>query len=112
MPPQSSPAEPAGAGIPESRLSGPYPVGEYAAALREKLRSFARVQLIGELSNLRVARARVYFELRDGSGAIPCSAWRNDWEATCARAGATPQDGMQVVVAGGCDYYPGSATSS
>ena len=38
MLPASSPAEPAGAGIPDSPLSGPYPVGEYAAALRNRLR--------------------------------------------------------------------------
>jgi len=98
-------------GIPDSALPGPYPVGEYAAKLRAKLRSFAHVQLMGELVNLRPSRARVYFELRDAGGAIPCAAWRADWEAMIARAGA-PQEGMQVVVAGGCDYYPGSATSS
>ncbi len=98
-------------GIPDSSLPGPYPVGEYAAALRTQLRSFARVQLMGELVNLRPSRARVYFELRDAGGAIACAAWRQDWEAMVARAGA-PEEGMQVVVAGGCDYYPGSATSS
>jgi exodeoxyribonuclease VII large subunit len=107
--PVSAPA--AGAGIPESRLPGPYPVGEYADALRSKLRSFARVQVMGELVNLRLSRARVYFELRDATGAIACAAWRKDWEEMIARAG-TPAEGMQVVVAGGCDYYPGSATSS
>ncbi len=112
MPSASSPAGPAGAGIPGSGLRGPYPVGEYALALRGKLRSFTRVQLIGELVNLRVARARVYFELRDAAGAIPCSAWRQDWEARCAKEGLTPEDGMQLVVAGGCDYYPGSASAS
>lgn len=105
------PASPATTGIPDSPLSGPYPVGEYAAALRSKLRSFTRVQLMGELVNLRPSRARVYFELRDATGAIPCAAWRADWDAILARAGA-PAEGMQVVVAGGCDYYPGSATSS
>jgi exodeoxyribonuclease VII large subunit len=105
------PASPAATGISDSALSGPYPVGEYAAALRSKLRSFTRVQLTGELVNLRPSRARVYFELRDGIGAIPCAAWRDDWDAMVARAGA-PAEGMQVVVAGGCDYYPGSATSS
>jgi exodeoxyribonuclease VII large subunit len=104
-------ASPATTGIPDSQLSGPYPVGEYAAALRSKLRSFTRVQLMGELVNLRPSRARVYFELRDATGAIPCAAWRADWDAIVARAGA-PTEGMQVVVAGGCDYYPGSATSS
>ena len=100
------------AAFPDSALPGPFPVGEYAAALRSKLRAFARVQLIGELVNLRAARARVYFELRDAGGAIPCAAWRDDWEEMVARAGAAPAEGMQVVVAGGCDYYPGSATSS
>ncbi len=107
-----SPLPAAGAGIPDSGLAGPYPVGEYAAALRSKLRSFARVQLVGELVNLRPSRARVYFELRDATGAIACAAWRGDWEAIVARAGAAPAEGMQIVVAGGCDYYPGSATSS
>ncbi len=29
-----------------------------------------------------------------------------------AHGGGAPAEGMQVVVAGGCDYYPGSATSS
>ena len=99
-------------GIPDSPLAGPFAVGSYAARLREKLRSFERVQLIGELVNLRTARARVYFELRDASGALPCSAWREEWEAMLAATGQAPADGMQVVVAGGCDYYPGSATSS
>ena len=106
-----TPREPVDAGIPDSALAGPFAVGEYAAALRSKLRSFARVQLMGELVNLRPARARVYFELRDATGAIPCAAWRQDWEAMVARVGE-PVEGMQVVVAGGCDYYPGSATSS
>ena len=112
MSPLPSPARPEGAGIPDSELAGPFPVGEYAAALRSKLRSFARVQVMGELVNLRPSRARIYFELRDAGGAVPCSAWRQDWEAMSARAGGAPTEGMQVVVAGGCDYYPGSATSS
>jgi exodeoxyribonuclease VII large subunit len=99
------------AGIPGSELAGPFAVGEYAAKLRGQLRSFARVQLVGELVNLRPSRARVYFELRDASGAIACAAWRGDWEAMVARAG-TVREGVQVVVAGGCDYYAGSASAS
>jgi exodeoxyribonuclease VII large subunit len=121
--PTTPASEPAGAGIPGSGLAGPFPVGEYAAALRRQLRSFTRVQLVGELVNLRSARARVYFELRDSSGAIPCAVWLRDWEAILARSGAAgggenrgvggvPIEGVQVVVAGGCDYYPGSGTSS
>jgi exodeoxyribonuclease VII large subunit len=105
-------ARPAASGIPDSELAGPFPVGEYASALRSKLRSLARVQLVGELVNLRPSRARVYFELRDSTGAIPCAAWLEDWETISARAGGAPAEGMQIVVAGGCDYYPGSATSS
>jgi exodeoxyribonuclease VII large subunit len=100
------------AGIPDSDLAGPFPVGEYAVKLRQKLRSFTHVQLLGELVNLRSARARVYFELRDATGAIPCAAWRKDWETILAHSGQEPAEGMQVVIAGGCDYYPGSATSS
>jgi exodeoxyribonuclease VII large subunit len=99
------------AGIPGSELAGPFPVGEYAAALRAKLRSFARVQLVGELVNLRPSRARVYFELRDSGGAVACAVWREEWEELVGRAG-TIHEGVQVVVAGGCDYYVGSAASS
>ncbi len=121
--PFSAAVTPADPGIPGSALAGPFPVGEYAAALRDQLRSFTRVQLVGELVNLRSARARVYFELRDSSGAIPCAVWRKDWDQILTRGGGgadgggadgggLPKEGVQVVVAGGCDFYPGSATSS
>ena len=109
--PSPAPAR-APAPLAADALPGPYAVGEYAAALRSRLREFARVQLVGELVNLRPSRARVYFELRDAAGAMPCAAWRDDWERIAARAGGAPVEGMEVVVAGGCDYYPGSATSS
>jgi exodeoxyribonuclease VII large subunit len=95
-----------------SGLPGPYAVGDYAAALREKLRGFARVQLVGEVANLRPpTRARAYFELRDAGGAIACAMWRNDWDRLGELAGALT-DGAQVIVTGGCDYYPGSASAS
>jgi exodeoxyribonuclease VII large subunit len=86
-------------------------VGRYAAFLREELRKRARVQLFGEVWNLRDSRAKVYFELRDAGGAMPCSMWRNDWDALGLDADAL-SDGAQVVVAGGPDFYPGSRTSS
>ncbi len=85
-----APNEPVPAGIPDSPLAGPFPVGEYAEALRAKLRGFAHVQLLGELVNLRTARARVYFELRDATGAIPCAVWRRDWDRMLERAGRRP----------------------
>jgi exodeoxyribonuclease VII large subunit len=97
---------------PANLLPGPYPVGRYAARLRDQLRSFARVQLTGEVANLRPpTRARAYFELRDADGAIPCAMWRTDWERLGEVTGLL-SDGMEVVVAGGCDYYPGSASAS
>ena len=107
-----SEAAPTPAPIPGSVLPGPFPVGAYAERLRERLRDFARVQVFGELWNLRTGRATVHFELRDGRGALPCSMWRSDFEALVAALGVEPADGAQVVVAGGCDYYPGSATAS
>ncbi|HWM09726.1 MAG TPA: exodeoxyribonuclease VII large subunit [Solirubrobacteraceae bacterium] len=97
------------AGIPGSTLTGPWPVGHYAAALREQLRGFTRVQVFGEVFSFKAGRAKVWFELRDGVGALPCSMWRKDFEAL----GLEPlADGVQVVAAGGCDYYPGSRTAS
>ena len=51
---------------------------------------------MGEIVNLRPSRAKVYFELRDAGGALPCRAWRAEWEPMCARAGGEPVDGMQV----------------
>jgi len=96
-------------GIPGSLLKGPFAVGSYARMLQEELRKRARVQLFGEVWGFRAARARVYFELRDGEGALPCSMWRADFDAL----GLGPlADGAQVVVAGGPSYYPGSRTSS
>jgi exodeoxyribonuclease VII large subunit len=95
-------------GIPDSQLPGPYPVGSYAAQLKRRLQEFARVQLVGEVWGFRAARARVYFELRDARGALPCSMWRTDFDELAVLL----TDGMRVVVGGGADYYPGSATSS
>jgi exodeoxyribonuclease VII large subunit len=95
-------------GIPGSRFPGPYPVGSYAAQLARRLREFAHVQLVGEVWGFRASRARVYFELRDARGALPCSMWLNDFEQTRV----TLTDGMRVVIGGGCDYYAGSGTSS
>jgi exodeoxyribonuclease VII large subunit len=99
-------------GIPGSTLPGPFPVGSYAQRLRDWLRGRARVQLFGEVWSLSVGRgAKVYFELRDATGAVPCSMWRNEFDALPLDR-TTLADGVEVVVAGGPDYYPGSHTSS
>ena len=86
-------------------------MGAYAAKLRDELRKRARVQLFGEVFGLRTGRARVWFELRDAEGAVPCAMWRDAFEELGLPEGALT-DGAQVVVAGGPDYYPGSRTAS
>ena len=88
------------AGIEGSRLKGPFAVGEYAAALRTRLRELSRVQVFGEVSNLGVRAKAVYFELRDQTGALPCSMWRSDYD----RIGVQLENGAQVVLGGGPDY--------
>ena len=98
-------------GVTGSAFPGPFPVGSYAAMLRDELRKRARVQLFGEVFNLSASHARVYFELRDGAGALPCAMWRDAFDRLGLPEGALV-DGAQVVVAGGPDYYPGSRTSS
>src|SRR5947208_1510461 len=99
-------------GIPGVGFEGPFAVGSYAKALQARMRERARVQLFGEVFNMRRGRgAKVYFELRDGDGALPCSMWRTDFEKLGPAADAVA-DGAQIVVAGGPDYYPGSRTSS
>jgi exodeoxyribonuclease VII large subunit len=98
-------------GIPGVSLSGPWPVGAYAAKLRDELRKRARVQLFGEVWGFKASRARVYFELRDAEGAVPCAMWLQDFEAL-GLAAASLVDGARVVVAGGPDYYPGSRNAS
>ncbi|HZE06394.1 MAG TPA: exodeoxyribonuclease VII large subunit, partial [Solirubrobacteraceae bacterium] len=94
--------------IAESELPGPFPVGVYAAQLKRRLLEFARIQLVGEVWGFRRSRARVYFELRDAIGALPCSMWLSDFESLGIRL----TDGVKVVIGGGCDYYAGSASSS
>src|SRR3954454_25328979 len=97
-------------GIPGVNVKGPFPVGQYAAFLRDRFKEIARVQVFGEVWNLRMPPkgARIYFELRDADGAVPCSMWRNEFEAS----GVQPADGAQGGVAGGPAYSPGSRTSS
>jgi exodeoxyribonuclease VII large subunit len=98
-------------GIEGSALPGPFPVGTYAEGLRDHFRERPRVQVFGEVVNLRESRTKVYFELRDARGALPVSMWNDDVERLRLGPGALA-DGAQVVIAGGLDYYPGSATSS
>jgi exodeoxyribonuclease VII large subunit len=103
------PADRGPAPISDAVEPGPFAVGRYAESLRDKLRGFAHVQLFGEVVNVRATRASVYFELRDRSGGgLPCAMWREAFD----KQRVDVADGDQVVVVGGCDYYPGSGQSS
>jgi len=88
-----------------------FPVGRYASGFRGFMRGRPRVRLIGEVTGLRLSAKAAYFELRDADGALPCSMWRDAWDRMGLPDGAV-RDGAEVVVRGGPDYYPGSATAS
>jgi exodeoxyribonuclease VII large subunit len=109
MPESAHALAPASAGVPG--FPGPYPVGRYSAKLRERISQFASVCLIGEVTGVRIGSPQVWFELRDADGAIPCAMWRNEFD----QLGLGPdelRDGAEVVVAGGCEWYPGGANAS
>ncbi len=111
-PDRAGTAEPeAPRGIDGIDLSGPFPVGRYAHFLRDRFQEIARVQLYGEVLNVRKSRVRVYFELRDGDGSLACSMWQREWEAL-ELPEDSPRDGDRIVVAGGPGFYPGSRTAS
>jgi exodeoxyribonuclease VII large subunit len=98
------------AGVPG--YPGPFPVGRYALKLRDRMRDLARVCVVGEVTGARIGKGpNVYFELRDADGALPCAMWRTDFERTGLSENDL-KDGAQVVAAGGCDYYVGSASAS
>jgi len=107
----AGPASSRPSGIPGVTEPGPFPVGAYAVKLRDELRKRARVQIFGEVWNLKASKAKVYFELRDVSGAVPCAMWRDAFDALGLPADVLA-DGTQVVVAGGPDYYVGGRAAS
>jgi exodeoxyribonuclease VII large subunit len=98
-------------GRPGPDLPGPFAVGRYANAFKDRMRELARVLVIGEVTGMRRSKAQAYFELRDGEGAIPCAIWLSDLERLDLPEGAL-RDGAEVVIAGGPDYYPGGGAAS
>jgi len=96
---------------PGPDLPGPFAVGRYANKLQGWMRERPRVLLIGEVTGVRRSKAQAYFELRDGEGAVPCAMWLNDLERAGLPDGAL-RDGVEVVIAGGLDYYPGGGAAS
>jgi exodeoxyribonuclease VII large subunit len=92
-------------------LPGPFGVGRYSKAFRTELRKMKRVLLIGEVTGIRHTAKQSYFEIRDAEGAVPCTIWADELAKLGLPEGAL-RDGAEVIVAGGPDYFPGSATSS
>jgi exodeoxyribonuclease VII large subunit len=109
VPEQASLAPPLAPGEPD--LPGPFAVGRWAEGFRQFLRRRPRVRLLGEVVNLSRSAKAVYFDLRDAEGAVPCSMWLSDLERIGLADGAL-SDGVEVVVAGGPDYFAGSQRSS
>ena len=99
-------------GIAGSDLPGPFPVGALrrpAARPAAPARAGAAVRRGVEPAPGRAPS--VFFELRDGTGAVPCSMWRNEFETLGRRPSAWPTAPAPWWPAGP-DYYPGSRTSS
>ncbi len=95
----------------EPDLPGPFPAGQWAGGFRNFLRGRPRVRLIGEVVNFSSSAKASYFDLRDEGGAVPCSIWSSDLNKLDLAEG-TLKDGVEMVVAGGPDYFPGSERSS
>ncbi|MGI8674622.1 MAG: exodeoxyribonuclease VII large subunit [Thermoleophilaceae bacterium] len=107
-----TPSTATGAPVAVAGYPGPFPVGRYALKLRDRLREFQRVAVIGEVCGLRIGRGpNVYFELRDQQGALPCAMWRDDFDRQALAEDAFA-DGLEVVAAGGLDFYPGGPQAS
>ncbi|MDQ3728273.1 MAG: exodeoxyribonuclease VII large subunit [Actinomycetota bacterium] len=103
-----------GAGVepsPDPAMPGPFAVGRYAAELQQFLRGRTKVLVTGEITGFRRSRVQSFFELRDSQGALPCSIWNSDLEKLMLDE-ALLVDGAEVVIGGGLDYYPGSATAT
>src|ERR1700710_2551688 len=100
-----------GAARPGPDLPGPFTVGRYANKLKGWMRERPRVLLIGEVTGMGRSKVQAYFELRDGDGAVPCAIWLNDLEKAGLPREAL-RDGVEVVIAGGPDYYPGGGAAS
>jgi exodeoxyribonuclease VII large subunit len=92
-------------------LPGPFPVGRYARKLEEEMKKRARVQLMGEVTGVGRSKKQAFFELRDREGAVPCTMWLDDYERAKLPEGAL-RDGVELVVAGGPDYYRGGSQAS
>ena len=92
----------------ESRCPGPYPVGAYAAQLKRRCRSSR-----GSSWSARCGA----FAPRGRGSTSSCVTRTARCRARCggptsSSSACRSADGLRVVAGGGCDYYPGSATSS
>jgi exodeoxyribonuclease VII large subunit len=70
-----------------------------------------RVDVTGELADVRRTRVQTYFQMRDERGGVPCAIWNNELDAL-ALPDECLRDGAAVVARGGPDYYPGGRNAS
>ena len=101
-----------GSGNPRDPSQKPaLPVGEYANRLKRELQGMDRVEVTGELADVRRTRVQTYFQMRDERGGVPCAIWNNELDAL-ALPDECLRDGAAVVALGGPDYYPGGKNAS
>jgi exodeoxyribonuclease VII large subunit len=75
------------------------------------MRAMDRVEVSGELADVRRTRVQTYFQLRDDRGGVPAAIWINELDALNLPADCL-RDGAAVVARGGPDYYPGGKNAS
>jgi len=66
---------------------------------------------MGEVTGVGRSKKQLFFELRDREGAVPCTMWLDDFEKAKLPDGAL-RDGVELVIAGGPDYYRGGSQAS
>ena len=96
---------------PRDKRTEPIPVGSYAIQLKQDLQTMDRVDVTGELADVRRTRVQTYFQMRDERGGVPCAIWNNELDAL-ALPDECLRDGAAVVARGGPDYYPGGRNAS
>lgn len=110
-----SPEPPPNSVGPEGPVGSPtkpaLPVGEYAVRLKGQLQKMDRVEVVGELADVRRTKVQTYFQMRDERGGVPCAIWNNELDALGLPEGCLT-DGAAVVACGGPDYYPGGKNAS
>ncbi len=100
--PDTGPARPTGANVPE------FSVSELSAAIKRALEDgFGFVRLRGEISGFRGVHSsgHCYFALKDDRAKIEAVVWRSTYQ----RLKVKPEEGLEVVAQGRVTTFPGAS---